>query len=449
MIVARPLDDFAAPGLERLMVLAKELFGKRNCWIIRVPARLCLAADHTDYWEAFTPELVTFASDSALMTAVISPRTDSRVRMFNVGDFEDCEFDMDVGVPPRSTGENHWLEWLDANGTPAAHWSNYVRGPVHHAQMHHDVENGFDLLIDSNIPSASGASSSSALATCAAIAIRLTNGLVLDQDSLVQETADAEWYVGTRGGMMDHATMMFAEAGKMLRLTFRPFSAQPLDSSTQLADYRFVTIFTHPSDKGRSTQLAFNARALAARDVIPQMLADTSGGLPGIIGVDEVPNDVMRKYPALQAAGGAKLRIQDWFAFARGEFERSQEVQALLHANGDAATLGSYMDQAWRDAGELYGIRTPKMDEIANLCRACDGVMGVKVMGAGFGGNLLALVREDCLEGLRGTLSENQRLFSRNVQDSIIVHNPGQGVSIMSGPEGDMNWSPLWPTTEV
>ena len=165
MIVARPLDDFAAPSLERLMVLAKELFGKRNCWIIRVPARLCLAADHTDYWEAFTPELVTFASDSALMTAVISPRTDSRVRMFNVGDFEDCEFDMDVGVPPRSTGENHWLEWLDANGTPAAHWSNYVRGPVHHAQMHHDVENGFDLLIDSNIPSASGASSSSALAT--------------------------------------------------------------------------------------------------------------------------------------------------------------------------------------------------------------------------------------------------------------------------------------------
>ena len=105
--------------------------------------------------------------------------------------------------------------------------------------------------------------------------------------------------------------------------------------------------------------------------------------------------------------------------------------------------------QAWRDAGELYGIRTPQMDEIANLCRACDGVMGVKVMGAGFGGNLLALVRDDCLEGLQDTLEEHRGLFSRPVQDSILVHNPGQGVSIMSGPEGDMNWSPLWPTTEV
>ena len=93
------------------------------------------------------------------------------------------------------------------------------------------------------------------------------------------------------------------------------------------------------------------------------------------------------------------MRFKDWLAFARGEFERSQEVQVLLHANGDGVTLGSYMDQAWRDAGELYGIRTPQMDEIANLCRACDGVVGLIVMGAGFGVYLLVLVRDVCLEG--------------------------------------------------
>ena len=131
---------------------------------------------------------------------------------------------------------------------------------------------------------------------------------------------------------MDHATMMFAEAGKMLRLTFRPFGAQSLDSSAQLADYKFVTIFTHPSDKSRSTQLAFNARALAARDVIPQMLENPLNDLPDILDVSEVADDIMRKYPALQAAGDGELRIKDWLAFARGEFERSQEVQVLLHA---------------------------------------------------------------------------------------------------------------------
>ena len=131
MIGARPLDDFTAPNLNRLVGVAKDLFGHQNCWIIRVPARLCLAADHTDYWEAFTPELVTFASDSATMKAVISPRTDSMVRMFNVGDFEDCEFDLNEDTPPRATGSNGWLEWLDARGTPSAHWSNYVLSLIH------------------------------------------------------------------------------------------------------------------------------------------------------------------------------------------------------------------------------------------------------------------------------------------------------------------------------
>ena len=84
MIIPRSMNDFTDSDVQRLIEVASRRFGDREYWVIRVPARLCLAADHTDYWEAFTPELVTFASDSATMKAVISPRTDSMVRMFNV-----------------------------------------------------------------------------------------------------------------------------------------------------------------------------------------------------------------------------------------------------------------------------------------------------------------------------------------------------------------------------
>ena len=449
MINARPLSDFAYTGEDDLIDAAKDLFGERDCWVIRVPARLCLVADHTDYWEVFSPQLVTFASDSCTMRAVICPRNDSLVQMYNMGEFEDCGFNLNVDSPPPSGDGVQWLNWLEVQGTPAPHWSNYIRGPVHHAQMHHRVEWGFDILIDSEIPHSSGASSSSALTICAAVAVRLTNGLALEKESLTKETADAEWFVGTRGGMMDHATMAFAEEGKMLRLTFRPFSAQSLDSIDELESCKFVTIFTHPSDKGSATQLAFNARALAARDVIPQLLENPGVELPNVLSVTEISEDVMRKYPALQAAGEGELRIKDWLSFAQGEFDRSQEMQVLLHTNGEVATMGSYMNQAWRDAGELYGIRTPQMDQIADVCLQCDGVLGLKVMGAGFGGNLLALVRDGALGGLRSLLEENSDLFSRPVGESMLVHQPGQGVSILTESEGDMNWSPLWPTTEV
>ena len=446
MINARPLSDFTHADEDQLIVAAKDLFVDRDCWVIRVPARLCLVADHTDYWEVFSPQLVTFASDSCTMRAVVSPRTDSLVRMHNMGEFEDCEFDLNETAP---TAESRWLAWLETQGTPAPHWSNYVRGPVHHTQMHHDVKNGFDILIDSSIPHSSGASSSSALTICAAVAIRLANGLALEKESLTKETADAEWYVGTRGGMMDHATMVFAEEGEMLRLTFRPFSAQSLEAIDGLASCKFVTIFTHPSDKGSTTQLAFNARALAARDVIPQMLENPEEEMPDVLSITEISEDVMRKYPALRAAGECELRIKDWLEFAQGEFDRSQEMQVLLHTNGEVDTMGSYMSQAWRDAGELYGIRTPQMDQIADVCLQCDGVLGLKVMGAGFGGNLLALVRDGALGGLRSLLEENSDLFTRPVDESMLVHQPGQGVSILTESEGDMNWSPLWSTTEV
>ena len=80
----------------------------------------------------------------------------------------------------------------------------------------------------------------------------------------------------------------------MLRLTFRPFSAQSLDSIGELDSCKFVTIFTHPSDKGSATQLAFNARALAARDVIPQLLENPAEELPDILSVTDISEDVMR-----------------------------------------------------------------------------------------------------------------------------------------------------------
>ena len=94
MISPIPIDDFTGSDVEYLLDEASMRFENNNCWVIRVPARLCLAADHTDYWEAFTPELVTFASDSTLMKAVIVPRSDSLIRMSNMGEFEDCQFDL-------------------------------------------------------------------------------------------------------------------------------------------------------------------------------------------------------------------------------------------------------------------------------------------------------------------------------------------------------------------
>ena len=432
----------ADPRLRDLLDAYEEVYGPGDVWVVRVPARICLAADHTDYWRLFTPELLTFASDEYAMFAVIGPREDRRVRLFSMDGFDACEFSIEEApVHHPEASEADWLEWLESNGAPNPFWSNYVAGIVQHCQLFHGVEYGFEMLVSSDIPPASGASSSSALTICAALAVRLCNGISLDEDALVSQTAMGEWFVGTRGGMMDHATMVHGGQDELLRLTFRPFSVEPLALPESFARHQFLTVFTHPSDKGRDVQIAFNARAMAAREVIPHLIGEAEDeveGLPEEMTVQALSvrdarlvSRLRPLYPMLFESSEIILRLRDWGRFAHRERGRARRIEALLQDGGRPDQIGAIMDEAWQDAGGLYGIRTDRMDLVAATLRAIPGVEGVKVMGAGFGGNLLALVHEDRIQAVEAALSERRNILSKGVEESILIHRPGPGMLVL------------------
>ncbi len=385
----------------------ESVFGVGPVWVSRVPARLCLAADHTDYWQGFRPELLTMASDSQEMWGVIGARDDGLISCYSSENgFLQWEEKLGDNVPKG----DDWLGWLESIETPPPHWSNYVMGSVKHTQMNMDVKFGFNIYISSSIPPASGASSSSALATTAMFATRLSNGLSTNFDDLVVATAEGEWYCGTRGGMMDHATMLNAETGKILRLCFEPFSVKLIQLPHTFSNHKFMTIFTHPSDKGGDTMLAFNELAVVAREIVPRFLEnkweqkwlDLVETLPEHITPIEIkkrwPQDYEKLcslYPLVFKNEKFVIRVADRFRFAMREFERSKEMQSLLALNDcNPKDVANIMNESWKDAGDLYGIRTEKMDVIAEEAIQISGILGIKVLGAGFGGNLLALVEE-------------------------------------------------------
>jgi len=379
-------------------------FGVGPVWVVRVPARLCLAADHTDYWLGFTPELITMASDAQEMWAVIGTRDDNIISC--VSDNKKFEPWQEKMIDQSEIGKN-WLDWLALIGVPEHHWSNYVMGSVHHTKMIHDVCFGFNMYVSSSIPPASGASSSSALATSAMFAILLANKLELNLDEIMKNAAKGEWFCGTRGGMMDHATMMYANKGGVLRLTFNPFTTKNIDLPPTLKDYKFSTLFTHPSEKGIATRRAFNELSLIAREIVPRLLNENWTDewkkyekiLPETLTIYDIcqqwPEEQKQfeeMYPDIFSDENMTLRVADRFRFAMREFERCRKMQDLLKdPNCNPKLIGKIMNDAWEDAGELYGIRTQLMDEIAARVREVPGVVGIKVMGAGFGGNLLVL----------------------------------------------------------
>src|SRR5206468_7239871 len=90
--------------------------------------------------------------------------------------------------------------------------------------LHH----GADLMIDGNIPSGAGLSSSSALVVANALAVLAANDVDVPYETLAELLPEAERYVGTLSGGMDQATSLLARAGQALRIDFFPLRARPV-----------------------------------------------------------------------------------------------------------------------------------------------------------------------------------------------------------------------------
>ena len=314
------------------------------------------------------------------MRAQISPRLDGVIKIATT--LEGClssEFSIqDVQI----TGD--WLEALNSREIPDLHWSNYVKGAVAYLVNKRQIKNGFELLIDSNIPAAAGASSSSALTLCGLAAAHLANEIPWTPEDLAVMGGEAEWFVGTRGGMMDHATMMFAEEDGMLKLEFSPFEVGLIEDCLGC---RWFSVFTHTADKGGAVRDAFNELAFVQREIIPSYL---EGGEDGV----ELERLLERLPVAIEHEKFGLVRVRDRFQFVMNEYNRVQSLLSHTMKN-DWGYISALFDSSWNDTRDLLGTHTPEMERVATELREKPGVLGVKVLGAGFGGNLLVCTKQD------------------------------------------------------
>ncbi len=377
----------------------ENLYGAALVWAIDAPGRICVMGEHSDYVPYLSPRIITFASAEQRMRALVSPREDGVIRISSSLDgCESVEFSVsDVHI------DGDWLDELNCREKPKAHWSNYVRGAVAHTVGLSNVEYGFDMYVDSDIPPASGTSSSSALTMCALMAINLSNGRSWTKKTISIEGGRSEWFGGMRGGMMDHATMAYAEEGNLLQLDFKPFRVTQLKLGE--GSFEWYTVFTRPADKGREAMHSFNQLSSVQHEIGLLLENMDEGGLEWEGLAEKLPE-------TMSVPGYGIVRIRDRYRFVRREQERSFSLPEYIQ-NGDFKIIGEAMNNTWDDTRNLLGTHTDEIDEISDELREMDEILGVKVMGAGFGGNLLVLAREGSELGDKG-----------------IYHSPGGGMDV-------------------
>jgi galactokinase len=344
--------------------------------------------------------------------AEVRPRTDRTVRVANVDPaFGPRAFEISAGLLPGPSGD----------------WGNYVQAAIVHLERQHGPLSGFDALIDSTLPVAAGLSSSSAMVIVGALSAMAASGIELPPLALAQELAEAERYVGTRGGGMDQAICLGARAGCASRVDFDPLA---LTSVAVPPRWRFLIASSLVrAEKAGEARAAYNARrhdVEQAVGAIVRELRDAQAVTPRQL-VRAYSIDDLMEASAQVLADVPRRRLRHVLTEAA---RVHRAVQAL--ESGDASVFGSLMYRSHDSLRDDFDVSCPELDRLVELA-ATAGADGARLTGAGFGGSAVILCDVDRTQDVLRTLADRfyrGRCSGDALDDALFVAEPSAGASV-------------------
>lgn len=317
--------------------------------------RINLIGEHTDYNGGF---VFPGAIDKGIMAAIAPNETD-KIRVFSMDLNESVEFG------------------LNENDAPEQSWARYIFGVCREILKRGGVIKGFDAVFAGNVPLGAGLSSSAALESCFAFALNdLFNDNSIDKFELARIGQSTEHnYCGVNCGIMDQFASIMGHKGKLMRLDCRSmeFEYYPFDSK----DYELVLIDSRV--KHELADSPYNKRRASCERVAKRL------GLETLRDADIAMLNTIR--PDISA--------EDYFR-AKFVIEEKDRVLAVCEAlnAGDYETVGKKMYETHRGLSEDYEVSCEELDFLNEIAKEC-GVTGSRIMGGGFGGCTINLVKKD------------------------------------------------------
>ena len=337
-----------------------ELFGQGG-HLYASAGRINLIGEHTDYNGGY---VFPGAIDKALM-AQIAPNGTDKVRAYSLDYNEMCEFG------------------LNEEDKPSKAWACYIFGVCRETLKRGGKVQGFDTVFAGDVPLGAGLSSSAALESCFAYAIDQINGNGFDRFELAKIGQSTEHnYCGVKCGIMDQFASCFGKAGCLIRLNCKTLEFKYFPFDPEKAGYRLVLVDSCVKHELASS--AYNKRrascenaAAAIRKNHPEVefLSDAKR-----VWLDEVIE---------QISDEDFIRAE----YVIGEVQRVLDVCDALE-RGDYEIAGEMMYQTHFGLSRLYEVSCEELDFLNKLARKMD-VTGSRVMGGGFGGCTINLVKKE------------------------------------------------------
>jgi galactokinase len=329
--------------------------------------------------------------------------------------FPAVEFEIEPAIPPYVQGS----------------WGNYAKAPANEMARRFAIWRGFEGLVSSDVPPAAGLSSSSALVNAVGLALAHINEVPTEPRLLAEVMADAEQYVGTRGGGMDQAISLGARDRCAAKITFVPLRLRHVSVPD---DWCFVVADTGVrAEKSGAARTAYNLRRKECEEALrvvgghiatenlTEKLTTTYAEL-----VEAVDPDTLVAIGEHVLSGNLARR----FRHVIREAERVERAVDRMVA-ADTVGFGTLMDQSHASLRTDFLVSSGELDEVVAIARE-GGAAGARLTGAGFGGCVVALADRwtvgEVLETLVGEYYE-RRDMADLIDDRLFVAVPSPGAS--------------------
>ena len=332
----------------------KERFGTEGT-LYASAGRINLIGEHTDYNGGF---VFPGAIDKVIMAEIKANGTD-KCRVYSIDIDEYVEFGLNEGDAPKES------------------WARYVFGVAREILKRGGKVEGFDAVFAGNVPLGAGLSSSAALESCFAFALNdMFNGNAIDKFELARIGQSTEHnYCGVNCGIMDQFASVFGRKGNLMRLDCRSMEYEYFPFNPE----NFQLVLVDSRVKHELKDSPYNKRRESCERVAKRL------------GIETLRDATMEALDAVKS----DITAED-YSRAKFVIEEKDRVLAVCDAleKGDYETVGRKMYETHHGLSKDYEVSCEELDYLNDLAKEL-GVTGSRIMGGGFGGCTINLVKND------------------------------------------------------
>lgn len=378
---------------EELLKEYETTFGEKGKDVFFSPGRINVIGEHTDYNGGH----VFPAAISLGVYGVYGPREDKKVCLFSGNvDGDIVEFDIDDTTVEKDD----------------RFWANYFKGMITYLREKYDnIDHGFNLYIKANLPSGSGLSSSAAIEMLMGIILKDEFNLDVDRIALAKMGQRTEnEFVGLNSGIMDQFACIMGKKDSAIFLDCNTldYEYKPL----ALGDYEIIIMATNKPHTLADS--AYNDRVRECHDAVKKLQAKLD-----IKTLGELDNDTFDEYAYL-------INNETEIKRARHAVSENQRTLRATNAmqDGDLEKLGRLIDASHVSLHYDYEVTGQELDTLAEASWAQPGVLGARMIGGGFGGSAIAIVKKDQAEAFKknvGKIYRDKVGYDASFYDAEIV----------------------------